>query len=186
MKIKNKLLVPFNIQLFAEEDGNGNGNGVEPKTYSEEEYNKLKARVDELSKNEKNYKDQLKAKMTDEEKQKEAQELVQKEIEDLKKENQKFKIAKELAVGGYSDEQINKITEHIVEGNVTELCKVLSTYRKEIVEEITKQVKADLQKSNKIPSGNGNGEVIDNDVQNIINKNKNNNNKARDYYLGKK
>lgn len=181
-----KKFIPLNIQLFADEGGEGGDVETPPKTYSEEEYNKLKARVDELSKNEKNYKDQLKAKMTDEEKQKEAQELVKKEIEDLKKENQKFKIAKELAVGGYSDEQINKITEHIVEGNVTELCKVLSTYRKEIVEEVTKQVKADLQKSNKIPSGSGDGKEIDNDVQNIINKNKNNNNKARDYYLGKK
>ena len=182
-----KRFIPLNIQLFAENDGeNGGGNDPQPKTYSEEEYNKLKVRIDELTKNEKNYKEQLKAKMTEEEKQKEAQESTNKEIEDLKKENQRYKIAKELAVGGFEDKQIEQIAEHIIEGNAIDLCKVLSTYRKELVEQITKQVKAELQKQNKLPNGSGSEEEIDDDVQKIINKNKKNTNKARDYYFGSK
>lgn len=183
--MKRKQLIPLNIQLFGEDDGDGgDGGNPTPKTYSEEEYNKLKARIDELSKNEKSYKEQLKAKMTEEEKQKEAQENVNKEIEDLKKENQKFKIAKELAVGGFDEEQIEKITDCIVENKTIDLCKLLSSYRKSLVEQITKQVKSELQKSNKLPNSAGDGKQLDDDVQTIIDNNKKGTSNARQHYLG--
>ena len=63
------------------------------------------------------------------------------------------------------------------------LSKTLSTIYKGFEEKITKKVKAELQKQNKLPNGNGSDDEMDEDVKNYIEKNKKGNStKARDYY----
>lgn len=193
MNLNKKMLVPLKIQLFAEVEGGNGGNGGEtPKTYTESEMqailkerDSLKTRNDELCKKEKEWKEKEKANFTDEQKRQAEQEEIAKRIAELEKENTTMKIAKELAVGGYEEKEITEITQHITNNDYTALCKTLSSIHKNLVEKVTKQVKAELQKSNKLPNGSTNGEEIDEDVQNIIDGKKAGNNKARDYYLKK-
>ena len=68
-----KQIIPLNIQLFAEDDGNGDGGT--PKTYSQSDIDKLNAELekfkkanDNLSKENAEHKRKAKEKLTEEEK----------------------------------------------------------------------------------------------------------------------
>lgn len=186
--LKTQLL-SLDLQKFAENDPQPTGS--ETKTYTQEQFdalqkelNSIKARNDELCKKEKEYKAKEKASLDEEQKKKLEQEEINNRLLELEKENKTMKIAKELALGGFEEKDITTLTEHMISGNVEQLCKALSTIHKNFKEQITKEVKAELQKTNKLPNGNTGGNEIDPDVQKVIDSNKKNaNNKAREYYL---
>lgn len=192
---KTRGMIPLNIQLFAEpssNDGGGNpdnGKGNEPqtKTYTEEEYNKLKSSFDKTASEIAELKKQLKAKQTDDEKKAEEEAEKEKQYNELVKQNKEMKIANKLATAGYSEKDIQTLSKPILEGDVDALCTVLSDLRKTMTEEITKAAQDQFNKSSKIPGGKGN--TSDNDtpeeVQAYIDAKKNSvKNNARSHYFG--
>lgn len=197
----NKQKFPLNIQLFAEDNGDGgnnDGNGANnnganndptpPKNkYSDEEYIKLKAQFDKLASEQADLKKQLKSKQTDEEKKAEEEANRQKEMEDLKKEVSTYKIKSVLAEN-FDQTEVEKIVEAINGNDVDKLVNVLKDIRKEFKEKVYADAKKEFSQSARIPGGNGNNNNdIPSDVQDIIDKKNNASSKnARDYYFGNK
>ncbi len=188
--------LPLNIQLFAEpassgEDGKGDpqpSNDPQPKTYSEEEYLKLKAAFDKSSSDLAKAKKDLAAKQSDEERKAAEEAEKQKQYEDLVKQNKEMKISSTLATAGYSEKDIQSLSKPLLEGNIEETCKVLSTLRKTMEEEITKRVQDEFNKSSKIPGGTGGSDNdIPEDIQAMIDAKKGKSKiSAKDYFFGSK
>ena len=191
--MKKRNLLPLNIQLFAEnEDGNG-GNGGTPKTYTQEEFDKLiaerdkyKKANDDLSKENANYKRQAKDKLSEEEKIKQAQEEKDKLLADTQKELLSIKVSKEFISAGFDEKSTEAIIESFNKGDSVEFVKTLATHIKTLVENARKEEKENFQKSAKIPpSGSGKTSGLDPQVERYITK-KSSNNSARELLFGKK
>lgn len=183
------------IQMFAEPDPNDGGSKNE---YSKEEYEALlkerdsfKNRVDELAKNEKALKEQIKSKLSEDEKAKQEKEEYDKQLQEklakLESDNLTYKIKGELATSGLDEKAIENFTKYIVANDVDSLVKEISTQFKALKESLTKSIKEELRKQNKLPNGsNENKDEVDADIQDLIDKEKGTqSNNARKFYLGK-
>ena len=195
MKQKNLVrgLMPLNIRLFGSGEGDGDPNpnlqnDPQPKTYSEEEYLKLKAAFDKSSSDLAKAKKDLAARQSDEEKKAAEEAEKQQQYEDLVKQNKEMKISATLATAGYSEKDIQTLAKPLLEGNIEEACKVLATLRKEMEEEITKRAKDEFNKSSRIPGGTGGADDdIPEDIQALVDAKKGKAKvSAKDYYFGKK
>lgn len=141
--------IKFNLQFF------GEGGEPQPKTYSEEEYNKLKARVDEMSKNEKSLKQQLSEKMTEDEKKQDEANQLQQKLQQYESQLENITIEKELLKGGFSNEEIEKILKE--KGNNLSLATTISTIFKEKLEKAKKDWETDLINKTKGVEGGSEG-----------------------------
>lgn len=149
--MKEKEPIKFNLQFF------GEGGEPQPKTYSEEEYNKLKARVDEMSKNEKALKQQLSDKMTDEERKLEEANQLQQKLQQYESQFENISIEKELLKGGFTSEEIEKIIKE--KGNIVNLATTISTIFKEKLDKAKKDWDTELiNKTKGVEGGNEGGE----------------------------
>lgn len=146
---KKENLKSLNIQFFAE----GDDSKTEPKTYTEEEYLKLKNAFDKKASELADINKKLKDKMTEEEKTQAEQKQKDEEYVKMQQELSNLKMSRELISGGFESKEIEQIVESVSSGNTVDLCKVLNNIRKSLVENITKQVKDDLMKSNSLPKG---------------------------------
>lgn len=176
-----------NIQFFAE----GDDGGTPPKTYSQEEVDKLnaemakyKARVDELSKNEKKYKDEIKAKLSEEEKKAQEQEEINKKLADYESKFEDFALKEELVkLNTFTSEEIESIVKE--KGDKVALLKTIGTLVTTKLEKAKKDAIAEYMRSSDVSGSGGSGAKNgDKDVEAYIQKNKQNTtSKARDYYL---
>ena len=176
-----------NIQFFAE----GDDGGTTPKTYSQEEVDKLnaemakyKARVDELSKNEKKYKDEIKAKLSEEEKKAQEQEEINKKLADYESKFEDFALKEELVkLNTFTSEEIESIVKE--KGDKVALLKTIGTLVTAKLEKAKKDAIAEYMRSSDVSGSGGSGtKKGDKDVEAYIQKNKQNTtSKARDYYL---
>lgn len=157
MKNLVNFLLPLDLQFFA--DG---GNGNEPKTYTEAEYNamveeqkKLKARIDELSANEKKHKEEMKNKMSEDEKKQKEQEEREQEFQALKEKVLNADIREQLLENGtFTKEETDKIIN--AKSDPVELAKTLNKLFAEKLDSAKKTWQQELvDKTKGINGGNG-------------------------------
>ena len=180
--------IPLNIQLFAENDpnndngGNGGGN-PQPKTYSEEEYNKLKASFDKTSSELAEAKKQAKAKMSEDEKKAQEQDEINKRLADYESKFEDYALKEELMKGNvFTNEEIESIIKQ--KNDKPSLLKTVVELFNKKVEDIKKQAVADFMKSSDVGGGSGSGNATDKDVLSFIESKKNDKtSKAREHFL---
>lgn len=154
MSVKNRrgLMLPLNIQLFADGDGdNGNGGGTPPKTYSEEEYNKMKAAFDKASSELAEAKKKEKAKMSEEEKKKAENEEKAKEFESMKKELKQMKLSKSLSKVFTDSEECEGIANAFIEDDIEKVIELISKSQENFRKQVETEAKSKFSKSAKIP-----------------------------------
>lgn len=163
---ETKKLMPLNIQLFADggtNDGGQGGNTDTPKTYSQEDIDKLtneiekyKKSIDSLSKENADHKRKAKEKLSEEEKIAQAQ----KEKDDLLAQTQKellgIKMSKEFLTAGFDENTTNDIIECFNKGDSVEFAKNISNHVKKLIENVRKEEQTKFQQSATVPpTGNG-------------------------------
>lgn len=134
--MKKRLFKKINLQFFAEEPGTNN----EPKTYTEEEYNKLKTSFDktcsELSK-------LKKEKLTEEEVKAQEQKERENHIKDIEERLANSEIKEALLEGGvFTKEEVAKIIEN--KNDMKKLSTELSNMFKTKLEEEKKKWNQEL------------------------------------------
>lgn len=123
------------------------------KTYSEEEYLKLKRALDSANAEAKKTKDSLKAKMSEEEKQAEEREAREKENQQIRLELRKLKLQTKLVSGGFNEEETNKIVEIRNNDDDEAFATYLVELRKTLIESTTKATREQFSKENHVPDG---------------------------------
>ncbi len=189
-------LVPYNLQLFADPNGdpdngsdnggaNGGNNNNPPKTnkHSDEDYDKLKASHDKISSEIAELKKQLRSKQTDEEKKAEEEKIKNQEIEAMKKDLATYKIKAELG-DTFEGDEIEKLTKVLVEGNQEEIVKTLKEIVKAKKDKIYADAKKEFSQSSSLPGGNGGKDDIPSNAQNYIDGKKSKGKSAKDYFFG--
>lgn len=164
---KNKI--KFRLQFFGE-GGDPNTNNpnpsVEPTTNqpSAEEYQKLKARCDELAKSEKSLKQQIQAKMSDEEKKKLLEDELNSKISNYESRLEDYELKETLLQDGlFTTEECNNIIKN--KGNKKELIKSITSLVSAKVEKAKQDAIAEFMKTSNI-SGKTPGEV-DTEIEEI-------------------
>lgn len=194
--MKKRTLIPLNIQLFGDDDGNGGTNDNPPKTYTQEEMDKLiaerdkyKKANDDLSKENADYKRKAKDKLSEEEKLAQEQKEKDTALANAQKELLSIKMSKEFMVAGFDEKSINEILESFNKGDSVEFAKFLSKQILTLVENVRKQEKENFQKSSVVPptgSGNGARTGLDPVIEKYINSRNSNSNSAREMLFGNK
>ena len=190
----NKLLFPLNLQLFADDGGDNGGNGGQPKTYTQEEFDKLiaerdkfKKANDDLSKENANYKRQAKDKLSEEEKLAEERKEKDKILEETRKELLSIKMTKEFMNTGFDEKTISSIIESFNSGDSVKFAKDLSTHIKALIDNVRKEEQTKFQQSSTTPPANGGrSSGLDPMVERYISSKNSNSNSAREMLFGKK
>lgn len=154
-----KKFIPLNIQLFAEQEPNNNvdnggngGNDNPPKTYSQEEYNRLKASFDKASSELAEAKKQAKAKMSEDEKKAQEQDEINKKLADYESKFEDYALKDELMKGNvFTSEEIESIIKE--KNDKPTLLKTMVSLFNKKVEDIKKQAVADFMKSSDVGGG---------------------------------
>lgn len=187
-----KLFKRMNIQFFAEPapggDGAG-GSGADEKV-SKSDYDKLlkqyeaqKNRIDELTKNEKEYKKQIADKQTDEEKKAQENQEILDRLAEYENKYEDMSIERELVASGFEEDEVQQYIK--VKNDKVALAKQVSTIIKKKLENAKKQWEQELLQKTKGVNGGG-GETVDESVTSYINQKGNSQNKAREHFLNKK
>lgn len=169
-------------------------NQDQPKTYSEDEYNKLIEEIDEykrvkdnLSKEIADYKRKAKDKLTEDEKKE--QERLEKEeaLANVQKELLSIKMSKEFLVCGFDETTTNTIIESFNKGDSVEFAKTLSNEIKKLVENVRKEEKENFQKSSILPPNGTHPNKTDKDpLLDMYLAKKKSQNKAEEMLFGNK
>ena len=193
--MEKKNLLPLNIQLFAENENADNGGGSEetPKTYSQEEYDKIiaerdkfKKSIDNLTKENADFKRKQKEKMSEEEKIAEAQKEKDRVLQETQKELLGLKLSKEFMIAGFNEETTSLLVESFNNNDSVEFIKTLSKEIKNLVENARKQEQESFKQNGTLPPNGKQQSGMNSMVEKIIKeRNSSNTNKAREYYLGK-
>lgn len=188
-----KQLIPLNIQMFADGEG-GVGNDT-PKTYSQEDYDKLNAELekfkkanDNLSKENAEHKRKAKEKLSEEEKLAQAQKEKDEALANAQKELLSIKISKEFIVAGFDEKTTENLVKSFTEKDGVEFAKDLSLHIKTLIENVRKEEQLKFSQSSTIPP-NGSGKKqsgLDPIVEKYINNKKSNSSKAEEILFGKK
>ena len=195
--MKKTNLLPLNIQMFAENEDVVDNGGVSeetPKTYSQEEYDKIiaerdkfKKSIDNLTKENADFKRKQKEKMSEEEKIAEAQKEKDRVLQETQKELLGLKLSKEFMIAGFSEETTSSLIESFTNNDSVEFVKTLSKEIKNLVENARKQEQEFFKQNGALPPSGNQTSGMNSMVEKIIKeRNSSNSNKAREYYLGKK
>lgn len=167
MKTNNEQFIK--VQLFAEQEGASTPTtDTTPSTPSvdyESEYKKLQVEVekykrlkDDYAKESAGYKKQLADRMTDDEKNAQAQKEFEERMANLEAENRQMKLEKSLLANGFTTEE----SEKLIKANISiSDMKVLTDIIKEKVEMAVKSAKAELIKDTTPSSPMGDGTTKD-------------------------
>lgn len=191
METKHKLQ-SLNIQLFAEGGEGENGTEV-PKTYTQEEFDKiiserdkLKNANDNLSKENAEYKRKTKEKLSQEEKEKLAQEEKEKILQETQKELLAMKLSKEFVTAGFDDETCNELIKSFNDEDSVSFVKVLSQKIKLLVDNVRKEEQENAKRNATLPPSGNVINGLNPIVERYIDNKKSNTNSARNMYLNKK
>lgn len=178
MKVEKKLLLPLNIQLFADGDGGNNGgdggNPPAPKTYTEEEYKKLqdelgkmKASFDKASSDLADEKKKNKAKMSEDEKKKLEDEEKDKKFKEMETELNKLKLKNSLSKT-FEESEVEGIIEAIISNDTAKLAELIVKSHEDFKKKTMEEAKKNFSKSSSIPGGNGNSGEGDDEKTQLI------------------
>ena len=173
MKEKKKMLLPLNIQLFADEGGAGSDDPT-PKTYTEEEYKKIqddlakmKASFDKASSDLAEEKKKNKAKLSEEEKKKADDEEKQRQFEEMSTKLKKFELKASLSKS-FDETEIDDIVESIISNDTNKLCELIVKSKENYQKKVTEEAKKQFSKSAKVPGGNGNADDDEDEKTKLI------------------
>lgn len=179
MKVEKKLLLPLNIQLFADGGDGGNGDGGNggnppaPKTYSEEEYKKLqdeyakmKASFDKASSDLADEKKKAKAKMSDDEKKKLEDDEKDKKFKEMETELNKLKLKTSISKS-FEESEVDGIVEAIISNDVSKLSELIVKSHEDFKKKTMEEAKKEFSKSSKIPGGDGGNDGDDEETKKI-------------------
>lgn len=157
---EKKRPLRLDIQLMAEDGGEDNGGKETPKTYTEEEYLKLKKAFDDTASELSKAKKSAKEKLTEEEKLAQAQKEKDELLASTQKELLGIKMTKELLVAGFDETTCNVLIESYTKGDSVQFAKDLSTNIKTLIDNVRKEEQTKFQQSGKIPpNGNNNNDT---------------------------
>lgn len=161
--LAKKLPLKLNIQLFAEskEEGGDDPNPPQPKTYSEEEYKKMKDAFDKASSELAEAKKKEKAKMSEEEKKKAELEEKDKKFSDMEKELTMLKMEKTLSKT-FDEKTTKEVSEAIVTNDTEKLVDLIFKSQEEFRKRVMEEAKAEFSKKGKIPGANDSGSESEN------------------------
>lgn len=188
---KTKELLSLQIQLFADD---GDGDSGTPKTYTQEDIDKLNAEMekikkanDNLSKENADYKRKAKEKLTEEERIAQAQKEQNELLANTQKELLGIKMSKEFIVAGFDEETVNKIVKSFSEEDGVQFAKTIASCIKTLVENVRKEEQTKFQQSSVVPpAGSGKiGNGLDPTVERYIKRNAESNS-AYESLFGKK
>ena len=191
MELKQGLKFPLSIQMFAEggddEGGNDDDKTPQPKTYSEEEFLKLKKSFDTTASELAQMKKANKEKLSEQEKLVQAQQEKDEALANAQKELLTIKLNKEFIVAGFDEKQSEELCNSFNEGKPIEFAKTLSTNIKTIIDNVRKEEQTKFQKmGNYPPIGSGNPQNgLNPIVEKFISSRNSSSNSARDLYLNK-
>lgn len=172
---KGNMLLPLNIQLFADEvDNNGNSTESNPNdsskdSYSKEEYENLQKELQKLKNSNSKLSSEIAQKKKEERERlsKEEQEQLNKEEKDQKyaemeKELNSIKMQSELSKSGLDDKSISSLIEVLTEGDNVEICKKITSIVNAQVEKKVKEMELQNQHNQHYPQpSNKNGQIDD-------------------------
>ena len=191
------LLKKMQIQFFADggdgggtdgggTDGGGTDNENPPKTYSEEEYLKLKSSLDKALKEVSEAKKREREKMTDDEKKDEEQKAISQKLAEYESKFEDYELKEELMKANiFSSEEIDKIVgkKSVTKDMLNEMVKLFNVK----IEDAKKEAVQKYMQSSDVNGSGGSGkDKQDPDVLDFIeSRKKNSASKAKEYYLGK-
>lgn len=147
--------INFNLQFFAEGEPNSDSNesNVDNQpTPAQDEVAKLKARLDELTKSEKKLKNQLKEKMTEDEKKASLEQETQQRFSDYESRLEDYELKESLLKDGvFTSEEANKIIEN--KKDTKSLIASISNLYKAKIEQAKKDAIAEYMRSSNIKGG---------------------------------
>lgn len=162
-KMRKKLWLPLNIQLFAEEDGKG---GAEtPKTYSEEEYKKvqdelakMKASFDKTSSELAAEKKKAKEKLSEEEKKRLEGEEKEKQFAEMQKELKQMKLSKNLSKVFTNEEECEGIAKAFMDDDIDKVIDLIGKSQENFKKQVEEEAKSKFSKSAKVPGAADGGQ----------------------------
>lgn len=151
--MKQKNLLPLKLQLFAENDNEGQEE-IDYKAL----YEKTKAEKDKASKEASDYKKALKAKETEEETKAREDETKRLELEEnmakILKENQTFKLKNHLQEGNVlNSEDVSKIVEARYTDNDEFFAKTLNEIISKKIQEKESAIREEFKRAGRVPTG---------------------------------
>lgn len=188
---KEKNLMPLNIQLFAEQ---GDGGNEPPKTYTQEEVDKINAELEKLkaannnlSKENAEHKRKAKEKLSEEEQIAQAQKEKDEMLANAQKELLAIKMSKEFLVAGFDEETVNSIVKSFGQEDPVQFAKTITECIKKLVENVRKEEQVKFQQSSTVPP-TGSGKIqqgLDPQVEKYIKSKNTNGNSAYEKIFGK-
>lgn len=163
---------PLNIQLFADNGGEPNGGngdgGTPPITYTQAEYDKLKASFDKTSSELAKYKKEAKDKLTEEEQAKKLQEEKDQRLAELELRVLTGDMSSEL-LPLFGKDSTSKIIDAYKKGDMVELCKVITAEANNVIQSKESEWKTKFQQSTPTPpAGNGANDGISESVKRLV------------------
>lgn len=166
-KERRKFLLPLNIQLFADGDGDG-GDGGSPKTYSEEEYKKvqdelakMKASFDKTSSELAAEKKKAKEKLSEEEKKRLEGEEKEKQFAEMQKELKQMKLSKNLSKVFTDEGECEAIAKAFMDDDIDKVIELIGKSHENFKKKVEEEAKSKFSKSAKVPGAadhNGDGD----------------------------
>lgn len=155
----------LNIQQFADDPAQGEGQQQQPKTYTEEEYNKAQAEIakykasfDKASSELAEAKKEQRARLSEEQQKAIEEAERQKKIEDLEKSVKKYELKDSLSKS-FTVPQAEELSNAIIEGDFAKVTGLIVKYNDEFMKTALENAKKEFSKSAKVPGGNdGDGE----------------------------
>ena len=157
--LKKHFKLPLNIQLFTEPNeggngGEGGGTDPKPKTYTEEEYKKLKDSFDKSASELAELKKRERERLTDEEKKLKEQEEKDAEYQSMKSRIEDYELKNQLIKDNtFTSEEADSIIKE--KADSSKMLEVIVSLIKNKVEEAVKIAKADFMKSSDVDGSNG-------------------------------
>lgn len=190
---KRKGLLPLNIQLFAGEGDDGDGDkdpNNDDKTDYKALYEKMKAEKDKASKEASDYKKALKAKESDEERKAREDKERQEEIDKILLENKTYRLANELSKGDtFTNEEVQKIVEARQNDDDVAFASALNEIIKAKLEAQKTEIIKEFKRNPNVPGGSNKGgsndETLNDFAKNLANRGKTQNKEKFGSYFNK-
>lgn len=158
----NKTQIPFKLQFFGEGEPTPEPN-PNPETYSQEEYEKLKASFDKTSSELASLKKQVQQKMTDEEKKAEEDKALREKVANYESQLENLTLEKSLTKNNlFSSEEAQNILKS--KDSKSEMLENIMTLVSEKIEQAKKNAIAEFMQSSDVTGGIKTPNSVDDEI----------------------